>query len=223
MFSPKMLFREVYEVLPGKTRDFVSHYKATYAPALARHGLTLIALWQTSAIEGRDSGFIALWDMPKDAVAIQARLSKAFDSLTEGDPQLQAARDDLSVLVVRREGWSLLGVGAAMGLAEIKSAGLSLRTCLWTEIDVLPNQHVLYDRAVRANLLRLLAGSGLRLVGVYRPQIFSIEAIALWDLEHGAEDLAWYDQIAHQPEFLHWNTLAQASRSAWRARILEAA
>jgi hypothetical protein len=221
MLGRKMFFRETYEVLPGRTKEFLARYRTAYAPGMARLGLNLMGLWETSPIEGRDTAVIALWEMPDGA--IQARLALALDSLDEGDAALQAARDELSVLIARRNGWCLLGVGEAMGIAEAKAAGIGLRTCLWSEVDIVPNQHALYDKSVRVNLLRLLEGSGIRLVGIYRPQLHSIEAVALWDLAQGAADLAWYDEIAQKPEFLHWNGIALTSRTAWRARLLEAA
>lgn len=221
MASASLYYREVFEVLPERARDFVALYKQSYAPRLADLGLRRVAFWQASPLEGRQGGFTALWEMP-DA-SFQATLSRALDSSVRAQVGLQTIRDQLSALLLRREGWCFSPIGQAMDLSDIRAAGLSLTTCVWTEIDVHANRIAVLDKALRSNVLRLLRGSGLTLVGVLRPQVHSIEAVALWDLKNGAADLAAYDAIVDTPEHLHWNAVATSIRSGWRAQLLEAA
>lgn len=212
---------ERYEVVPDQAYVFAAHYRDTYGEGLKRLGVEKVGFWQTSALQGRPTDFCALWELP-DA-SFQSRISAALDTGAAGDADLQEHRNQLSPLVARREGWCVSGVGGAMNLAQIRAANLSMSSCLLVDVDTLPNRIVLYDRSLRVNFLRLLQDTGISLVGVFRPVKLSIQALVLWDLANWPAALAAYDEIAGTDAFLHWNAVAQETRTGWRSRLLEAA
>src|ERR1039457_2625806 len=117
MFAGKTFFSQTFAALPGKSSDFIRTYKESFAPMLERRGLRKVAFWQTSMIEGPSNEFLALWEFDSAAEAIS--LTRALDSVDDGDPTLQAARDELSTLVSCQEGWTYLGSAQSMSLTEI--------------------------------------------------------------------------------------------------------
>lgn len=218
MFAPQMFFRERYELRGGAESAFVDRYLNAYSPGLARLGMRRVALWKDAFVQGRAREYLALWEFEQPQQLM--RLSVALDSLTDGDADLQQARDALAELVLRREGWTLLGYPPIDKLADRSSAGASLRCCVYQEVDLVPNQYELFNKAVRVNFMRLLKGSDIRLVGVFRPQLLSVDAVVLWDLPNGCESLSFLDRIDATPEWHHWNSIAQTVRTGWRARVL---
>lgn len=217
MFNGKLVFVQGYTALPGRGAEFVQGYRSRFLPLMQKRGLRLAGFWQTSAFDGPGDEFFVFWEF--DASSEMVALTKALDSWEEGDPDLQAARDDLSMLVSRQEGLTHLGSAESLDIAAQRREGLSLRRCLLEHVDLVPNQHALFEKALRINYLRLLEGSGIRLVGVYRPQLFSIKAVVLWDVEDFSR-LSRLDEIESTAEFRHWNNIATTFRTATSGRLL---
>ena len=220
MFSANMFFRETYRVLPGRANQFQQIYKNEYAPGLADFGLKLAGLWSSSPVQGNEVEHLALWEMKSGEQMM--RLSKALDAVGEVATPLQKIRDSISLLIDRRDGWTLLGYEPTLNSEQWKQSGLLASTLLYEEIDIVPNQHPLFNRTLRTNYLRMLKGSGINLIGVLRPQLHSIEAVVIWDLKDGLESLAWLDKIDQTPEYSHWLAVSQTSRTGSRGRILHA-
>jgi hypothetical protein len=215
-----MFLREIYRAYPGKGTEFARQYRREYSAGLARYGFRLTGFWETALTQGPGGEYIAFWEF--DTPQTMEQLSKALDSIDAGDRELQAARDALSLCARREEGWALLGQGEVPTLAEMNARGLTRRLCLYEEIDVVANQHALLDKILRTSYLRMVEAKGQRLIGVFRPQLHSVEAVVLWDLEDW-NSLAWSDAAADTPDMKHWMNIALTARTGWRGRLLVAA
>jgi hypothetical protein len=109
-----------------------------------------------------------------------------------------------------------------MSLAELRDGDVATEWIVREEITLGPNQYDLYNKSLRTNYLRLLRGSGIELLGVYRPQLLTVAATAFWSLRNGLVDLAGLEEIQGTREHTHWGNLALSSRSAWSATVFQA-
>ena len=218
MFDGKLFFLQTYAALPGKADEFRRLFSRSFAPLLEKRGLRKAAFWETSQVEGPSGEHLALWEFSAPSEMIG--LTRALDA-PDGDQELQAVRDDLSLLVSRQEGWTYLGSGQSLGIADMRREGITLKNCLWEQVDIVPNQYALFENALRVDYLRLIRDSGIRLVGVYRPQLFSIKATVLWDLEDFS-CLSRLDEIDDSAALRHWGNIALTFRTAVSGRLLRA-
>jgi len=220
MFANVMYFREVYDLDAARMDSFASTYREAYAPKLEQLGFRPVARWETVPLQEGGTQFVALWsfDRPEQPM----HLSRALDDHAHGDAHLQQARRELAAASTRREGWSLLAQQPGATIEEQVRDGADLSLCLLEELDLVPNQYELLNKALRVNFARLLADTGVRMLAVWRPQLYTIKAEVLWGMQDGWTSVQRFADLERHPEWLHWQAIAQTVRTGSRGRLLHA-
>jgi hypothetical protein len=216
-FSPTMVFRESYQVPQKHMEKFIEYYQHEYSPELTQLGLRNVGFWVAYSVQGTDGRCLAMWEA--DSGPHMTRVMVALDSMNGGVEALQRARDELSLLADEREGWVLLGLPGTLSLAEMNDYGIQRDLCLFESVDILPNMYDLLNKAIHTSYVRMLKGSGIELLGIYRPQVLTTSAVIVWSLTDGLEVLSRLDEIENSPEFHHWNNSALSVRTSWRGEL----
>ncbi len=218
---------EIYDIKPGKKRDFLNNVERHYLPIADKHRVTLVGFWETALTQGESSEAIALWELQDWAHL--SRINEAqYPGRGQGDRELREWNTVLWQWVDKRHGKVLIPGKGSPTLAQLRERGVSAQQCVHETVTVAPNQQQAYLDALELLYYPSAHRTARRaMVGIYRTFWRNCENINIWALTDGWETLAMGDQQSglneEQPrETRHWMNAALSLRTDWHDRLLQA-
>jgi hypothetical protein len=217
---------EILDVKPGAMGEFLDGFEREYLPAAQRHGVALVACWETVFSQGEPPEAIALWELADWAHL--GRLNEAQYPGGEGDAALRAWNQAIWQWVVKRHGKVLIPGPSSPTLAQLKERGVSAKMCVHETLKIVPGMQQAYLEAVDLQYYpRVREHSQRQMVGYFRTFWRNCENVSIWSLMDGWETLGLFanpgmsDFRLRQTQ--HWMNIALSLRTDWEERLLYAA